>query len=307
VWKAKVAAGWVPYRDGQWLWYDELGYTWIANEPWGWLPFHYGRWCVEQGGIGWVWSPGKSSEFKPGEVYWLRETNLVGWGPLAPGEAWDAKSVPKSYTRANTSLAHWQQDARELLPATADENLEATKAVFVIAPPSPAVDNARRGMVRPALRAGSTRVVPILPGVTYTRSGPPPELAAVPDNPPVPPQLPVPPSPANATLVQPLQPSPPVQEPAEVYYPAPVYTGIIVVNPPEIEVGHPRHRVPGSAPPPRDPDPRPPPVYPSEPPTHLPEPTRPEPIKPDSGSPKGEARFSGDSDKSASEATKRNN
>jgi hypothetical protein len=234
VWKPKVASGWTPYHDGQWQWYDELGYTWVANEPWGWLPFHYGRW-MEQSGLGWVWAPGKSAVFKPGEVYWLRERELAGWGPLAPGENWNAEAVPRLYLRANTTLAHWKQDVRELVPAAADEKLKTTDAVFVIGLPSPALDSARLAAVRPVLRAGSTRIVPILPGVTYTGLEPLPELASMPvAAPPVPAQPPVPPTPAEAALMQPATaPSQPVSEPVEVYYPALVYTGIVVVNPPE--------------------------------------------------------------------------
>ena len=234
VWKPKVASGWAPYRDGLWQWYDELGYTWVANEPWGWLPFHYGRW-IEQSGLGWVWAPGKSAVFKPGEVYWLRERELAGWGPLAPGEDWNAEAVPRLYLRANTTLARWKQDARELVPAAADEKLKTTEAVFVIALPSPALNSARLAAVRPVLRAGSTRIVPILPGVTYTGVEPPLELASMPVAPPPVPSLPpVPPAPADAGLTQSYTaPSQPVPEPVEVYYPAIVYTGIVVVNPPE--------------------------------------------------------------------------
>ena len=118
MWKPKVPAGWTPYRDGQWIWYDELGFTWVPGEPWGWLPFHYGRW-IEESGVGWVWAPAKTEVFKPGEAYWLRETNLVGWGPLAPGETWDARAVPKLYARANTTIGKWKENVRELVPADA--------------------------------------------------------------------------------------------------------------------------------------------------------------------------------------------
>ncbi len=231
VWKPKVNSAWTPYRDGQWLWYDELGYTWIANEPWGWLPFHCGRW-MQSGGLGWVWLPGKGSVFKPGEVYWLREANLVGWGPLAPGETWSAAGLPQLYSRSNTTLAKWSQDARVLTPVDPAEKLATTNAVFVIAPPSPAWDSARFDAVRPVLRAGSTRIVPLLPGVTYEAQEAPPEPPA-PETPPVAPQ----PAAADASVAA----AQPVPEPPEVYYPAPIYTGIIVVNPPD--------RTPGSSPP----------------------------------------------------------
>ncbi len=227
VWKPKVNAAWTPYRDGRWIWYDELGYTWIANEPWGWLPFHYGRW-MQSNGIGWVWSPDKAVTFKPGEVYWLREANLVGWGPLAPGESWSAAGLPRLYSRPNTTLAKWSQDARVLTPIDPAEKLTTTNAVFAVAPPSPAWDSARFDAVRPVLRAGSTRIVPLLPGVTYEADETPPE----PPTPEAPPE-PSPPSLAATAAGASVVPSPPVPEPPEVFYPAPIYTGIIVVNPPD--------------------------------------------------------------------------
>lgn len=228
VWKPKVNGAWTPYRDGQWIWYDELGYTWIANEPWGWLPFHYGRW-MQSNGIGWVWLPGKGVIFKPGEVYWLREANLVGWGPLAPGETWSAAGLPQLYSRSNTTLAKWSQDARLLTPADPAEKLTTTAAVFVVAPPSPAWDSARFDAVRPVLRAGSTRIVPLLPGVTYEGDETPPEPPPAPEGAPEPSQPSATATAAGAAVV----PGPPVPEPPEVYYPAPIYTGIIVVNPPD--------------------------------------------------------------------------
>lgn len=237
VWKPKVAAGWTPYRDGQWLWYDELGYAWIANEPWGWLPFHYGRW-TEQSGLGWVWSPGTSVLFKPGEVYWLRQASILGWGPLAPGESWDARAVPRQYLRANTTLAKWQQDIRELIPAeTAVDKLKAAEAVFVVAPPSPAMDSARLDIIRPVLRAGSTRVVPMLAGVTYEPPNENPQVAA---SEPPPPQMSPDPgnAPQSAGSPPPVYGPVPVPEPDYEYYPAAIYTGIVVVNPRENDRSH---------------------------------------------------------------------
>jgi hypothetical protein len=241
VWKPKVAPGWIPYRNGQWIWYDEFGYTWVPGEPWGWLPFHYGRW-LEESGVGWVWAPAKTAAFKPGEAYWLRETSLIGWGPLAPGETWDARAVPKLYARANTTVGRWKENIRELLPADESDKLKTTEAVFVVAPPSLAMDAARLDAVRPVLQAGSTRVVPIVPGVTYEGS-PEPEMAAVPPVPPVPPE------PAAAQIPDSAGPPPqvdgPLPRPVDIYYPAPVYTGIIVVNPPEDQPRR-RPRDPGS-------------------------------------------------------------
>jgi hypothetical protein len=236
IWKPKVATGWTPYRDGQWLWYDELGYTWVANETWGWVPFHYGRW-MEQSGLGWVWSPGTSAVFKPGEVYWLRQANIVGWGPLAPAESWDARAVPRLYLRANTTLAKWQQDARDLIPTEAVDKIKAAEAVFVVAPPSPAMDSARLDITRPVLLAGSTRVVPVLAGVTYEPPNENPEVAGAE---PPPPQMSPDPgnAPQSAGSPPPVYGPVPVPDPDYEYYPAAIYTGIVVVNPREQDRSH---------------------------------------------------------------------
>jgi hypothetical protein len=39
-----VPVGWVPYRDGRWVWVEPWGWTWVDAMPWGFAPFHYGRW-----------------------------------------------------------------------------------------------------------------------------------------------------------------------------------------------------------------------------------------------------------------------
>jgi hypothetical protein len=92
-----VGPGWAPYQNGQWVWEDWYGWTWVSYDPWGWAPYHYGRWFF-RGGIGWAWYPGPV--FAP--CYW--NPALVaffgfgggigigfgglgfGWVPLAPFE-----------------------------------------------------------------------------------------------------------------------------------------------------------------------------------------------------------------------------
>ena len=34
-WKPAAQTGWMPFRNGKWIWYDGLGYTWVSAEPWG--------------------------------------------------------------------------------------------------------------------------------------------------------------------------------------------------------------------------------------------------------------------------------
>jgi hypothetical protein len=149
------------------------------------------------------------------------------------------------YLRRNTTLARWAQDARVLNPVDATEKLTTNSAVFVIAPPSPAFDSVRLDAVRPELRAGSTRIVPMVPGVTYAGGEAPIEVASAP---PVPPQPPIPETPPDPTISPSAEPLPPqpVPEPPDVYYPAAVYTGIVIINPPEQGDDHHGRRDSGS-------------------------------------------------------------
>jgi hypothetical protein len=92
-----LAAGWAPYRFGQWAWVGSWGWTWVEDEPWGFAPFHYGRWAFAGGQ--WLWVPGPSvvrPVYAPALVAWVGGGPGfhfsfsfgagVGWFPLAPGE-----------------------------------------------------------------------------------------------------------------------------------------------------------------------------------------------------------------------------
>lgn len=230
VWKPKTPNGWAPFQNGRWRWYDSIGYTWVGDDPWGWLPYHYGRWTRREN-LGWVWAPGKSQVFKPGEVYWLRGAKLAGWGPLAPGEEWAPSSAPLQFLAANTTYASWVQDARLIDPVGFTDRPKEPLgvAVFALALPSPALVASRLDATRPVLRAGSTAVAPALPGVTYDAPEPPPPDSAVSR----PPAVVTNPGVAEAPVVVTDSPDAVPPPPPVVLYPAPVYTGIIVMNPPE--------------------------------------------------------------------------
>lgn len=81
-----VSAGWAPYRDGRWIWFNG-DYVWIAFEPWGWIPHHYGRWTFVLN-FGWCWVPPRAGSiyWSPGYVGWVHTPTSVAWVPLAPGE-----------------------------------------------------------------------------------------------------------------------------------------------------------------------------------------------------------------------------
>jgi hypothetical protein len=246
VWKPKAQDGWRPFQNGRWRWYGALGYTWVSDDPWGWLPYHYGRWAHREN-LGWVWAPANSTVFKPGDVYWLRGAKLVGWGPLAPGEVWNPADpnlgTPQQFLNANTTYADFQPDAPVIDPAsfTARPKDPLAVAAFLLALPSPAFLAARLEALRPELRAGSTRVTPALDGVTFQKTNTRPIIVINPTPPP------------PVVVITEAPPAPP--ETVDVPYPVPVYTGIVVLNPPS-QPNQP-NRPRGGQPPPARPTPPP--------------------------------------------------
>jgi len=246
VWKPKQPEGWYPFQQGRWRWYEGLGYTWVSDDKWGWLPYHYGRWQRKER-LGWVWAPSVSTVFQPGDVYWLigkevvsagpparerkwipasrPEQFLAGWGPLAPGEDWSTAERPEQFYKINTTFAAFSQNARAIDPAgfsdRPKEPLEV--AALVESLPSPGFARARLDATRPVLRAGSTRVTPVLNGVTYQDEG----LPVAPPPPPV----------TRATRPMPIPPVVIVTPPAETpqpeteMVPVPVYLPYFVATP----------------------------------------------------------------------------
>ena len=98
VWYPVVAAGWVPYRLGHWVWIDPWGWTWVEDEWWGFTPFHYGRWALF--GRAWGWLPGpvvRRPCYAPALVVFVDgshfaaaatsgRTAVQAWFPLGPRE-----------------------------------------------------------------------------------------------------------------------------------------------------------------------------------------------------------------------------
>lgn len=76
----RVAVGWAPYVDGQWI-YTDYGWTWVSNDPFGDVPFHYGTWTWFDP-YGWIWVPG--TVWAPAWVTWAYGDDYVGWAPVPP-------------------------------------------------------------------------------------------------------------------------------------------------------------------------------------------------------------------------------
>jgi hypothetical protein len=233
VWKPQIADDWHPFREGHWEWYDGAGFTWIAAEPWGWLPYHYGRW-IQDADLAWVWSPDGRAQpvYKPGDVYWMRGANRLAWGPLASGEVWAGTGRPLLYAPYNTTLATFAPGQRLIDPSSFDSKLAAKPAealagmMFTLAPLSPPLASSRFDVERPALRTASDNAPLVSSAAPQVSADTFEPIADAPAPPPTP-------EPAVAAV----QPPPPadygdLQFPAETYYPAPVYTGIVVIDPP---------------------------------------------------------------------------
>ncbi|HSB63657.1 MAG TPA: DUF6600 domain-containing protein, partial [Thermoanaerobaculia bacterium] len=79
----RVAAGWQPYLDGEWV-YTDAGWTWLSSDPWGGDPYHYGTW-VFTARYGWIWIPG--TIWAPAWVTWYITDDAFGWAPVPPSFA----------------------------------------------------------------------------------------------------------------------------------------------------------------------------------------------------------------------------
>ncbi|MDE2333912.1 MAG: hypothetical protein KGK10_05185 [Rhodospirillales bacterium] len=99
IWYPPVAPGWVPYREGHWVWIAPWGWTWVDDAPWGFAPFHYGRWVDDGGRWGWipvlpgvvvaappVYAPALVAFFGISVGIGISFGHPVGWCPLGPDE-----------------------------------------------------------------------------------------------------------------------------------------------------------------------------------------------------------------------------
>lgn len=86
VWSpVNVEPGWRPYTDGYWVFSDDYGWTYMADNEWGWAVYHYGRWTFDPQ-YGWLWVPG--TVWAPAWVAWRHGNGYMGWAPLPPQAQW---------------------------------------------------------------------------------------------------------------------------------------------------------------------------------------------------------------------------
>ena len=140
-----VAADWAPYRDGNWVWEDGYGWTWVGAESWGWAPYHYGRWYFSTAYHHWAWYPPAPGRFAPawspalvGFVgFNIGAVNIgigfgnIGWVPLAPHEAfhpWWGAGARNTYINNTTIVNNYHYrnlEVNHAMTAVTRENFEA--------------------------------------------------------------------------------------------------------------------------------------------------------------------------------------
>ena len=81
-----VDADWRPYTRGHWVYTDDEGWLWVADEEWGWGPYHYGRWFLSSNR--WLWVPG--NDWAPAWCSWRTGGGYIGWAPLPPQASFSA-------------------------------------------------------------------------------------------------------------------------------------------------------------------------------------------------------------------------
>ena len=107
VWQPNgVSRNWRPYTEGLWIYTDDYGWYWEADQEWGWAPFHYGRWAFDSF-RGWLWIPGKV--WAPAWVSWQYGQGYSAWAPLPPEIYWQPRiGLSFSYSSINLiPVDHW--------------------------------------------------------------------------------------------------------------------------------------------------------------------------------------------------------
>jgi hypothetical protein len=185
---ATVAAGWAPYRDGNWTWEDGYGWTWVAAEPWGWAPYHYGRWYFSSAYHQWAWYPPAPGRVIPawspalvgfvgfniGAVSVGIGFGNIGWVPLAPYEAFHPWWGPHASAFATTSVSINYRNIAVVnsMTSVTRENFQAGRFGNPMV-----VSQAQIHDFHPMPMQGALPIVPSQANLRFTQRSAPPQLA----------------------------------------------------------------------------------------------------------------------------------
>lgn len=182
-----VAPDWAPYRDGNWVWEEGYGWTWVANESWGWAPYHYGRWYFSEAYHRWAWFPPAPGRIVPawspalvgfvGFSVGAVSVGIgnIGWVPLAPYEAyhpwWGRRAatnvVSVNASFGNTSIRYRNMNVAGAMTSVTRENFQNGRFDH----PYVASPDQVRGF-RPVALQGPLPVVPSRANLRFTQREP---------------------------------------------------------------------------------------------------------------------------------------
>jgi hypothetical protein len=133
-----VAAGWVPFYSGQWMFMGDTGWNWVSAEPWGWFPYHFGGW-VNAGGMGWMWVPQGPLAWQPATATWVQTGNQVGWTPVLASPLKPTKTpIGQPALPARTLIVASAANGATIGPARAERIASADVAgAHIVAPVAP--------------------------------------------------------------------------------------------------------------------------------------------------------------------------
>ena len=163
---ANLSRGWRPYTAGHWLYTDDYGWYWVADDQeadWGWITYHYGRW-YHDADEGWIWIP--KDEWGPAWVDWRYGDQYAGWAPEPPDEfVVEAQDNPTywSFVTAGDLIA--PSIATVLLPFQRRE--EFFRRTMVVNRPVMMLRSGRQFAVNPGIAPGNIAAIRGRPLPTY--------------------------------------------------------------------------------------------------------------------------------------------
>jgi hypothetical protein len=161
---ANRARDWRPYTAGHWVYTDDYGWYWVADDQeadWGWITYHYGRW-YRDADYGWFWIP--NDVWGPAWVDWRYGDQYVGWAPEPPDEIADeVQDEPRYWSFVSAGNLIAPSIARVLLPF--DRRAEFFRRTELVNRPVMMRD--RRFAVNPGVPPGNIAAIRGRPLPTY--------------------------------------------------------------------------------------------------------------------------------------------
>src|SRR5258708_15253847 len=163
---ANRARDWRPYTVGHWVYTDDYGWYWVADDQeadWGWITYHYGRW-YRDADYGWFWIP--NDVWGPAWVDWRYGDQYVGWAPEPPDEVVvEVQDEPAYWCFVGAGDLIAPSIATVLLPF--DRRAEFFRRTALVNRPVTMRGPDRHFAVNPGIPPGNIAPIPVRPLPTH--------------------------------------------------------------------------------------------------------------------------------------------